>query len=254
VQPIDGGSKYEILSGHNRVEGAKVVGLNTIPAIVKENLSEEEAEMYVIETNLIQRGFNELSISEQATVLQSHNSKMFSQGKRNDILEELELLEYGATYSHRGNKLKGRATTMDKLGLEYSMSKSSVARILRINYLITPLKELVDRGSLILVSGVELSYVSEDNQKKLYTFLQEHPNHKKINFRLAREFRNFCSEKDSVLDDESLERMFIKETKPIEYKKFQMQKEIYTKYFDEKTSDEEVIQTIQKALEMYFSK
>ena len=60
VQPLHDGSKYEILSGHNRVEGAKIVGLEYIPALIKENLSPDEAEIYVIETNLLQRGFNDL--------------------------------------------------------------------------------------------------------------------------------------------------------------------------------------------------
>ena len=92
VQPTSNG-KYEILSGHNRVQSAKTVGLTTIPAVVKENLSEDEADVYVIETNLIQRGFNDLLISERASVLLSRHSKLFSQGKRNDIINELKKLE-----------------------------------------------------------------------------------------------------------------------------------------------------------------
>lgn len=41
IQEIDGG--YEMLSGHNRMNAAKLVGLKEIPAIVKIDLSEEEA-------------------------------------------------------------------------------------------------------------------------------------------------------------------------------------------------------------------
>lgn len=48
VQEIDGG--YEMLSRHNRMNAAKLVGLKEIPAIVKTDLSEEEAYVYVIET------------------------------------------------------------------------------------------------------------------------------------------------------------------------------------------------------------
>ena len=53
VQKIDGG--YEMLSGHNRMNAAKLAGLKEVPAIVKTDLSEEEAYVYVIETNLMQR-------------------------------------------------------------------------------------------------------------------------------------------------------------------------------------------------------
>ena len=73
VQEIDGG--YEMLSGHNRMNAAKLVGLKEIPAIVKTNLSEEEAYVYVIETNLMQRSFSDLLISEKAAVLKARYEK-----------------------------------------------------------------------------------------------------------------------------------------------------------------------------------
>ena len=66
VQPIEGG--YEILIGHNRWNASKLAGLPTVPAIVKAGLTEDEAEMYVIESNVMQRGFENLRISEQAPV------------------------------------------------------------------------------------------------------------------------------------------------------------------------------------------
>ena len=60
VQPVEDG--YEILIGHNRWNASKLAGLPTVPAIVKTGLTEEEAEMYVIESNVMQRGFENLRI------------------------------------------------------------------------------------------------------------------------------------------------------------------------------------------------
>ena len=60
VQKLDTG--YEMLSGHNRWNAAKLAGLKEIPAIVKTDLSEEEAYVYVIETNLMQRSFSDLDL------------------------------------------------------------------------------------------------------------------------------------------------------------------------------------------------
>ena len=91
VQKLDTG--YEMLSGHNRWNAAKLAGIKEIPAIVKTGLSEEEAYVYVIETNLMQRSFSDLAISEKAAVLKARYEKGSCQGKRNDILNEIARLE-----------------------------------------------------------------------------------------------------------------------------------------------------------------
>jgi len=70
----------------------KLAGLAEIPAIVKTDLTEEEAYVYVVETNVIQRGFAELLPSEKAAVLAERYEKVSNQGKRNDILEEIARL------------------------------------------------------------------------------------------------------------------------------------------------------------------
>ena len=93
-------SNYEMLSGHNRLHAAQLVGLTVIPALVKEGLTEDEALAYVIETNLIQRSFTDMKPSEQAAVLQLRFSKLTCQGRRNDILRELHILETGEDSSN----------------------------------------------------------------------------------------------------------------------------------------------------------
>ena len=91
VQPD--GEGYEILIGHNRWNASKLAGLPTVPTIIKTGLTEDEAEMFVVESNVMQRGFDNLRISEQAEVIALRHNEMFSQGKRNDILRELAMLE-----------------------------------------------------------------------------------------------------------------------------------------------------------------
>ena len=64
--------KYEILAGNNRCCCSRDAGKETIPAIIKENLSEEEAKVYIAFTNLLQRGFGDIRISEQAAVIAAY--------------------------------------------------------------------------------------------------------------------------------------------------------------------------------------
>ena len=137
------GKGYEMLSGHNRANAAKLAGLTEIPAIVKVGLSEAEAYVYVIETNLMQRSFTDLLPSEKAAVMAAH----YDQGKRNDIIRELQILS-GAdpddTCCHNGNKLK----SLDVIASEYGFSSRNAARYLRLNHLIQPFKNLMDENKI----------------------------------------------------------------------------------------------------------
>lgn len=113
----------EMLVGHNRTNAAKIAGLTEVPAIVKTDLSDEDAYVYVIETNLLQRSFAELLPSEKAAVLVARYEKISSQGKRNDIRQEIEVLE--ETCGHDVHKSqKGH----DGLGEEYGMTGRNIAR------------------------------------------------------------------------------------------------------------------------------
>lgn len=66
---------YEMLAGHNRQNAGKIAGLTEIPAIVKENLSDAEAYVDVIETNLMQRSFEDMTYTEKAAVLEANTIK-----------------------------------------------------------------------------------------------------------------------------------------------------------------------------------
>ena len=154
---------YEMLSGHNRWNAAKLAGLPEIPAIVKEGLAEEEAYVYVIETNLMQRSFTDMLPSEKAAVLAERYDKVMCQGKRNDILEEIARLEgrlVKESCGHDVHRLKNR----DKLGQEYGMTGRNIARYMRLNQLVPALKDKVDDGNLAMVAAVDLSYLSEKEQ------------------------------------------------------------------------------------------
>ena len=163
VQPIDNGESYEILSGHNRVNAAKIAGMNAVPAVIKEGLSEDEAELYVVMTNTNQRGFNELKISEQAAVLSMRRSKLFSEEKRNAIAEELAVLE---------GKTK-KKNMLDRTGEDYGLKKDTVARLLRVDMLIEEFKPWVDSKVLSVRAAVELSYIPIEGQEQLYNAIED---------------------------------------------------------------------------------
>lgn len=164
VRQTEGG--YEMLAGHNRQNAARLAGMKEIPAIVKKDLSDQDAYVYVIETNVIQRSFSELRPSEKAAVLALRYEKITCQGRRNDIVEEIAQLsgvEVPETCVHDEHKLKSR----DSLGEEYGLSGSSVNRLLRVNQLVPEFKDRLDAGEISLVAAVDLSYLPNEEQKRV---------------------------------------------------------------------------------------
>lgn len=153
---------YEMLAGHNRQNAGKLVGLKEIPAIVKENLPDNEAYVYVIETNLMQRSFIDLSVSEKAAVLAERYDKVLYQRKRDEIITELKELECG---SDKGGHDVHLSKNRDSLGDEYGLPGRYVARLMRVNQTIPEIKDLLDKGEMQLTAAVQLSYLPEQGQK-----------------------------------------------------------------------------------------
>jgi ParB family chromosome partitioning protein len=90
--------------------------------------------------------------------------KVSNQGRRNDILEEIARLngqDTAGTCGHDVHRLKSR----DAVGEEYGMTGRNIARYMRVQQLEEPLKERLDEGTLPLVAAVDLSYLSEKEQK-----------------------------------------------------------------------------------------
>lgn len=237
----DGSDTYEILIGHNRWNCSKIAGFETIPAIIKEQLTEDEAQTYVDESNLIQRGFNDLKVSEQARIIARRYSEMFSQGKRNDIINEIKMLN-GENSAVTGN-------SREKVAEEYGLSRNTIARLVRISKLSDSILGWIDKGQLAMRAGVELSYLLAEEQEKLFEINSVDDNMlMKISEAQARDLRVLSA--DGVLDeDEMLKVLSAKKKKPD--KKVSIDSTLYKKYFAGLSNDE-IADTVAAALDMFF--
>lgn len=245
--------KFEILSGHNRVNAAKLAGLTEVPSIVKEGLTEEEATLIVTETNLMQRSFTDLAHSERATVIATRHNAMKNQGVRNDLLEEIEKLSKAPdlaedeTCGPMDHKLK----TRDKLGEEYGLSPRSITRYIRLNHLNGELKNLVDEGKIAMRAGVDLSYLNKDTQEMVEAIISE--NTFKVDMKKASMIRAF--DKSGKLNWDTAKAIISGEInkKEVKAKPFKLQPTIILKYFNPNEDKKAIEKTIEKALEFYFS-
>ena len=233
-------NNYEMLSGHNRRNAAELAGLKEIPAIVKDNLPDEEAYVYVIETNMMQRSFSDLLTSEKAAVLAERYDKVLYQRKRDEIVQELARLEGQEDVGH----VVQLSSNRDTLGEEYGLSGRTVARIMRVNNLIPELKEKVDMNELALTAAVDLSFLPEETQRELLRVSNE--NGVKISRELANTVRNngISVVNELFKDDGRQSRVALS-------KNIKISKEKYEQYFG-KMKSEEINAIVEQALEIWF--
>lgn len=168
--------KYEILSGHNRANAGKIVGLEKVPVIIKEDITDEEAMLIVTETNLIQRSFSELSHFEKARVLTERHKAIKQQGRRTDLISEIERLS-NTNNLHENSDLGRICQKLDSrnaIAEKYNLSARTVADYMRIDTLINELKGRLDNNEIPFTSGVDLSFLKEDEQEIVEAILDDY--------------------------------------------------------------------------------
>ena len=115
--------------------------------------------IYAVETNLIQRGFRDLKISEQAFAVAMRYKRLFDEKKLAAIDEELNII-HGEGVFPLGTPRKGNS--IDLAAEDYGISHTTVARLIRMNDLNDSFKKLVDTDNIKIRPAVELSYLSQE--------------------------------------------------------------------------------------------
>ena len=156
VRPRDAGG-YEIISGHRRDYCAKAVELDTRPVIVR-NYSDEEADILVVDYNINRE---DLLPSEKAKAYKLKLDAMKRQGQKRV-----------GTSPQNGEKLKENYS-VSILGEQVKESATQIQRYVRLNLLIPPLVEAVDKGFLKLAPAADfLSHLSEKEQTYLLLVME----------------------------------------------------------------------------------
>lgn len=134
---------YEIISGHRRVEVCKELGIQTVPAIVRD-MSKDEAVIAMVDSNL-----------QREHLLPSEKAFAYKM--------KLEALKHQVKATSR--QLVGKYESADKIS--ESESGRQVQRYIRLTHLIPELLKLVDEERIAFTPAVELSYLPENEQRIL---------------------------------------------------------------------------------------
>lgn len=232
VRPREGGG-YEIISGHRRDYCAKAVGLDTRPVIVR-NYSDEEADILVVDYNINRE---DLLPSEKAKAYKLKLDAMKRQGQKRV-----------GTSPQNGEKLKENYS-VSILGEQVKESATQIQRYVRLNLLIPPLVEAVDKGFLKLAPAADfLSHLSEKEQTYLLLVMERD----EVSPSLGQAQRLKQLSGEGKLENNIID-LIMREEKPLE-RKVTIRNDRLQKYFPSSYTPKQMEDVIIKLLEGWHRK
>lgn len=169
TQSKDNSDMYDLLAGRHRKRACELAGLKTCKCIIRNNLSDDEKELIIIDTNTERN--NDYLPSELA----------FAFKRKEELLS------------------KTTNSAIKVIANESNLSRKKVYRYIRLTYLIKPLLSRVDGGSIPLIAGVELSYLTDKEQGDVFTYLINHASDCKITTEKARLIKDNPADYEAIL-------------------------------------------------------
>lgn len=140
ARPLPEGG-YELISGHRRLAACQVLGMETMPVIIRE-MTDDEAVIAMVDANL-----------QRETILPSE--KAFAYKMKLDALSH-----QGITSRQVGEKL----LSVTQISKDNNESERQIHRYIRLTHLIPELLSMVDENKIAFNPAVELSYLSHSEQ------------------------------------------------------------------------------------------
>lgn len=132
--------EYEVISGHRRLRACQKAGIETVPALIY-SMDRDAAIIALVDSNLHRE---HLLPSEKAFAYRMKMEAMSHQGK---------------TCGQVGHKSRD--------SLSDDESGRQIQRYIRLTYLIPEILQMVDEKKIALTPAVELSYLTESQQRDL---------------------------------------------------------------------------------------
>lgn len=221
ARPLPNGG-YELISGHRRLAACQVLGIETMPVIVRE-MSDDEAVIAMVDANL-------------------QREMIFPSEKAFAYKMKLEAIKHqGVASAQVGQKLLSVEIVADDAG----ESRNQIKRYIRLTYLIPELLSMVDENKIAFNPAVEISYLEQSEQRVLLDAMELNdctPSH-------AQSIRLKKLSQEGVLDDQMIYAV-MSEEKPNQQEQIKFKREDLKKYFPAGYTDEQMRRDIIKGLEL----
>ena len=223
ARPLPEGG-YELISGHRRLAACQVLGIETMPVIVRE-MSDDEAVIAMVDANL-----------QREHILPSE--KAFAYKMKLDAIKH-----QGISSSQLGTRL---IRSDEKVAMDAGESRNQVQRYIRLTYLIPELLEMVDENKIAFNPAVEISYLDKAEQQVLLDAMELNdctPSH-------AQSIRLKKLSQEGMLQDRTIYGI-LAEQKPNQQEQYKFKREDIRKYFPKSYTDKQVCDTVIKLLEQW---
>ena len=140
--------EYEIGSGHRRFRAAEKAGLSEVPAFIYA-MDRDAAAIALVDSNLHRE---HLLPSEKAFAYRLKMEAMKRQGFRSDLTS---------------TQVVAKLRSGDLVGQGMNEGRETVRRYIRLTNLIPEILQKVDEGRIAFTPAVELSYLTQEEQKNL---------------------------------------------------------------------------------------
>lgn len=221
ARPLPEGG-YELISGHRRLAACQVLGIETMPVIVRE-MSDDEAVIAMVDANL-----------QRETILPSE--KAFAYKMKLDAIKH-----QGVTSRQLGEKL----LSITQVSKDSDDSERQIQRYIRLTCLIPELLSMVDDKKIAFNPAVEISYLDRDEQLTLLDAINMNdctPSH-------AQSIRLKKMSQDGLLTADAIYAI-LSEEKPNQKEQIKLPRDELRKYFPQNYSDKQIKRDILKGLEL----
>ena len=214
ARPRPGGG-YELIAGHRRKRGSERAGKTEMPIIVR-NYTDDEATIIMVDSNI-----------QREDILPSEKAKAYK-------------MKYEAM-KHQGKK--AGMNTLDKVGEAAGENAKKVQRYIWLSRLSDELLDMVDKKKLGFSQGVDISFLSEDEQQWVQVILEEQVCN--VSTVQSGKLKEYGKRGELTF---TMVRLILTEEKPKE-RKVTLKADKISKYFEEDYSSEEIEKIIIQLLD-----
>lgn len=221
VRPVDGG--YQIISGHRRAHAARIIGLDRVPAVVRD-MDDDTAVITMVDSNKTRP---DIPLSEQAKAMLMRHDAIMHQGSRSETGE----------------------TSRQQLGRENDMGEKTAARLVQLGRLDSRLMPHLDDGSLPARSGLQIVMTKPGTQRNVADWL-EGGGKRKLGEKQAKTLRSLDEQQAEDLDAGTIAAACAAEPKP----KAKEYVRIPRTWLPEGMDDDEAAEWVRRAINEYRNK